>query len=79
LTKILVSVFNAIIGDNVEFRKVSPFDYKLFQTADFICSLSLIQQKLIDGKNFSASEKDFFGSHRILRKKYMRRLENIKL
>ncbi len=33
LTKILTSVFNTLYA-HVEFRKVKPVDYKLFQVAD---------------------------------------------
>ncbi|MCL2389605.1 MAG: DUF3800 domain-containing protein [Elusimicrobia bacterium] len=76
LTRILISVFNAIIG-NAEFKKVSPFGYKLFQTADFICTLSLIELKLFNGKNLSVSEESFFGSPRKLTKKYMKYIKTI--
>lgn len=36
VTRILSSVFNALL-ENVEFRKVTPADYRLFQVADLIC------------------------------------------
>lgn len=41
VTKILSSVFNALLP-NVEFRKVVPSNYKLFQVADLLCTMHLI-------------------------------------
>ena len=39
VTRILSSVFNALL-ENVEFRKVLPADYRLFQVADLICTVN---------------------------------------
>ena len=60
LTKILTSVFN-VLFTNVEFRKVSPADYKLFQAADLICTWELLALKASEGE-FTVSEKRFFDS-----------------
>ncbi len=60
LTKILTSVFNVLFS-NIEFRKVAPSDYKLFQVADLICTWELLALKASEG-SFSESEKEFFGS-----------------
>ena len=68
LTKILTSVFNVLFS-HVDFRKVSPIDYKLFQVADLICSLELLSEKAVLN-SFSNSEKDFFGSIREFHKNY---------
>lgn len=38
LTKILTSIFYSLFS-NVEFRKVRPKDYKLFQVADLVCAM----------------------------------------
>ena len=62
LTKILTSVFTTLFS-NVEFRKVEPVDYKLFQVADLICSLELIADK-VERKAMTKSERDFFGSEK---------------
>ncbi len=70
LTKILTSLFNALLH-NVEFRKVKPIEYKLFQVADLICTMELLEEKSMD---FSKSEKDFFGSPRDFRKNYFKHL-----
>lgn len=66
LTKILTSVFNDLFL-NVEFRKVSPSDYKLFQTADMICTLELLALKAKHNQ-FSKSEREFFTSERDFKK-----------
>lgn len=70
LTKILVSVFSAILS-NVEFRKVSPANYKLFQAADMLCTLELLSTKA-KTKMLSKSERLFFTSERSLTKSYLR-------
>ncbi len=58
LTKILVSVFNACFS-HVDVRKVLPADYKLFQVADLICTLELLEIK-IKHASLSNSESQFF-------------------
>lgn len=68
LTKILTSVFNTLFS-NVEFRKVSPVEYKLFQVADLICTMELLINKA-EINNFSKSEKEFFGSVRDYKKNF---------
>lgn len=73
LNKILSSVFNIFL-DNVEFRKVIPSDYRLFQIADLVCTLQLLELKC--GKHvLSNSEKRFFESDRILKKNYIKPLK----
>lgn len=58
LTKIITTVFN-VFYSNVEFRKVLPVDYKLFQVADLLCSSELLSLKA-EAKAFSKSETEFF-------------------
>lgn len=70
VSKMLASVFNALLP-NVEFRRVLPKDYRLFQTADLICSLELIRLKLVSAP-LSRSEKLFFENERTFRKNYMK-------
>ena len=72
VTRILSSVFNALL-ENVEFRRVLPADYRLFQVADLICTLKLAELKL---KNhlLSKSELYFFGDERTLKKNYLKPL-----
>lgn len=70
LTKIITSVFNVFFS-NVEFRRVQPVDYKLFQVADLLCSLELLALKA-EAKTFSRSETEFFGNTRDFNKNYLK-------
>ena len=73
VTKILSSVFNALLP-NVEFRKAIPSNYKLFQVADLLCTMRLLQLK-IDSGLISKSEMAFFGNVRDLNKNYLKPLK----
>lgn len=77
LTKILTSVFSALYT-HVEFRKVAPVDYKLFQAADLICTLELLEEKA-ENNAFSRSELEFFGSTRDFRKNYLKPIQKKRL
>ena len=70
VNKILAAVFSTLL-DNVEFRKVIPSDYRLFQVADLVCTLKLVELKL-DNHTLSRSEIKFFENDRILRKNYLK-------
>lgn len=72
LTKILTSVFNTLFS-HVEFRKVRPVDYKLFQVADLICTMELLELKAASNA-LSSSELEFFRSTRDLKKNYLKTL-----
>ncbi len=74
LNKILSSVFNALL-DNVEFRRVLPKDYTLFQVADMVCTLELAKLKM-KGHALSKSELFFFQDERTLRKNYLKPLHH---
>lgn len=73
VNKILSSVFNSLL-QNVEFRKVFPSEYKLFQVADLCCSFKLLRLKL-DNSEISNSEKQFFGNNKNLKKNYLKAIE----
>ena len=66
LNKIITSVFSILFRE-VEFRKVQPSDYKLFQVADLICTWELLALKA-DRNCFTESEKAFFDSPSIFLK-----------
>ena len=70
LNKILSSVFHTLF-DNVEFRKVIPSDYRLFQIADLVCTLQLLELKR-EKHMLTNSEIRFFGSERVLYKNYIK-------
>lgn len=77
VTKILSSVLNVLL-DNIEFKRVMPKDYRLFQVADFLCSMTLIRLKL-EQKMLSRSERLFFDDERTLKKKYLKPISNKEL
>ncbi|MBQ8476491.1 DUF3800 domain-containing protein [bacterium] len=77
LANIITSVFNNWCMNKFEYRLVSPYEYKLFQAADFICTLSLIQHKLSQGQKLNKSEKIFFGSYRQLRINYLKHIKKL--
>jgi len=70
LTHILVSIFSTLFN-NVEFKKVAPANYKLFQAADMLCTMELLTLKA-ERKMLSKSELTFFTSARDLYKSYIR-------
>lgn len=73
LTKILTSVFSTLYT-HVEFRKVKPVDYKLFQIADLICTMELLAEKA-ETNSFSRSEMDFFNNVRNFKKNYLKHIK----
>ena len=77
LTKILVSVFCALMK-NVEIKKISPANYKLFQAADMLCTLELLEIKSTR-KMLSKSELTFFSSAKNLKKAYTQAILKKKL
>ena len=70
LNKILSSLFYAFLP-HVEFRKVTPSDYRLFQVADMICTFELLKLK-IENNCFSKSERIFFGTVNDLKRNYLK-------
>lgn len=73
LNKVLSSVFNSLL-DNVEFKKVNPNQYRLFQVADLICTLKLAELKLIRHQ-LSKSELYFFENEKTIKKNYLKLIE----
>ena len=74
INKILSTVFHSLL-DNVEFRKVLPSEYRLFQVADLVCTLKLTELKMLH-HNLSNSEIKFFGDERTLKKNYLKPVKN---
>ena len=52
---------------------ISTSDYRLFQTADLFCSMELVRLK-VKNNIVSASEMEFFGNLRDLKKNYLKPL-----
>mgnify|MGYP000852058840 FL=1 len=77
VTELIGTVFGSVFFD-VDFRKVIPSDYRLFQSADLICTLELAAKKAGEGK-LSRSEEIFFESKRKLKKNWLNQLDRIRL
>ena len=77
LTKIITTLF-ATRFLNVEFRKVRPVDYKLFQVADLVCTAELLAIKA-GKKAFSKSETEFFHSIKDFKKEYLKAIQSKKI
>ena len=77
LKRVLNITFNSLFHD-VEVRKVTPSDYRLFQVADLFCTLELINSKIELGM-FSKSENEFFHGQHGFKKDYWRKVNKMKL
>lgn len=77
LTKILAFAFTDLFS-NVEFSKVQPAEYKLFQVADLICTMELTNDKA-ERNMLSKSELEFFHSAHDFKKNLYKQLEKKKL
>ena len=77
VTRILSSVFNTLL-DNVEFKRVIPSDYRLFQVADLVCTLKLTELKM-ESHILSKSETYFFKDIRTFKKNYLKVLKDKEL
>lgn len=73
ITTILTSVLNSLLA-NVDFRHVQPYQYKLFQVADMICTLELSKMKY-DSNKISTSEENFYESRRKFRDFYYKTIK----
>lgn len=74
VTKILSLVLNALLN-NVEFRKVMPTNYRLFQVTDLVCTIKLTELKMLD-KTLSKSENLIFDSERTFKKNYLKPIKS---
>ena len=77
LSRILASVFNVLLP-SVETKKVVPSDYRLFQVADFICTMKLTELKIYNHA-MSVQEQRFFGGEVGAIKNYIRDLKKYEL
>lgn len=77
VTRMLHQVFETGISCSVEFTQdVKPSRYRLFQVADLICTLHLIELKLRAGLPLSRSENQFFGGPRLFRHNILRYIKS---
>ena len=75
LATVLSTVFHALLP-NFEFRRVKPDDYRLFQAADLVCSMRLLELKA-SAHTLSTSEQVFFGGEKNLLKKHIKPLKEL--
>lgn len=64
------SVFTSLLS-YVEFRTVKPSEYKLFQAADFACTIELLAEKASQNQ-FAKSEIRFFGTISSFKKDFLK-------
>ena len=75
MTNLLHRTFVAASGVKVEFAQaVRPERYRLFQVADLICTVKLIEEKIRVGEGMTASEARFFGGAKAFRHNVLRYL-----
>ena len=72
VSRTLNAVLNAFFFE-VEFRRVKPHDYRLFQAADLCCTLELLRAKVEDNA-LSRSDLYFFRTKRTLQKDFLRKI-----
>ena len=76
ITNLLRQTFSSELSCPVEFAQgVKPENYKLFQLADLICTLHLIELKIANGERMTTSEFRFFGSPRDFERNVMRKIK----
>ncbi len=73
VTNMLRSTFRSRAGLDIEFAQaVRPERYKLFQVADMIATLKLVELKVQNGEAMTESECKFFGGPRNFKRNYLR-------
>ena len=73
VTNLLHRTFQDRAGLSIEFAQaVTPDRYKLFQLADMIATLKLVETKLTHGDPMTESEYKFFGGPRNFKRNYLR-------
>ena len=76
VTNLLHEAFSEPALPSVEFaQNVRPKRYALFQLADLVCTLHLIEQKLVHGEKMTLSEERFFGGERAFKRNILRKIK----
>ena len=76
VTNLLHKTFESELGSKVEFaQNVHPEDYRLFQVADLVCTLHLIEQRLANGMRMTLSEVKFFGGPHDFKRNILKKLK----
>lgn len=72
----ITRMLNAVLAtelSNYEMRKVHPVNYSLFQAADLLCTVSLLQQRYKQN-NLTRSDLVIFHSRKDLYKDFLKRI-----
>ena len=76
VTNLLQQTFADALGKVVEFKQgVKPSRYRLFQIADLVCTLHLIELRLLHGIQMTQSEMRFFGGPRDFKRNYLKKIK----
>lgn len=76
VTNLLHGTFVDAFGKSVEFKQdVKPTRYRLFQIADLVCSLHLIELRLANGLPMTPSEMRFFGGPRNFKRNILKKIK----
>lgn len=76
VTNLLHEAFCSANLPCVEFaQNVKPSQYKLFQVADLVCTVNLLEQKIAHGDTLTLSEERFFGGERAFKRNILRKLK----
>ncbi len=80
VTNLLHRTFENAIGKSVEFKQdVKPSHYRLFQIADLVCTLHLIELRLLYGVAMTHSEMRFFGGPHAFRRNVLKKIKQKEL
>ncbi len=74
IKKLLEESFKALTAKTVFVPEVTPAKYRLFQAADFICTLELMRLRIAEGQGLNKSEIAFFGNARLFRRNILAQL-----
>ena len=76
VTNLLHKTFVEQLGKHVEFAQgVQPSNYRLFQLADLVCSIHLIERRLKDGIPMTISEMRLFGGPRDFKRNILKKIK----
>ena len=75
IKNLLREAFSIFAAKTVFVDNVHPGDYRLFQSADVLCTLELIRCKLRAGGRLNKSEYDFFNGFQNLNRNYFRLID----
>ena len=76
--KYTIQTLFSLLFENFEMRKVLPIDYRLFQSADMLCTLYLINEKF-QNHPISKSEKYIFSSKRDFYRQFFNSIAELEL